>query len=432
MKVFIIFMILFLLKVYAQQGQEEWRVVGTPMKFPVSAARVVYKKVNDLPKFYVLGGYSDSLKEVVDWIQEFDLVSGKWKIVGHMKTARSFFVTALFDNKIFSLGGVPLVNGYDNSIESWDILAGDSSIVYDYEDSFSRQYATGHLVSTSIYLIGGNKINSSENIPYIVQYDLINKKVLFTLDFPSMEKPQEHMSMFVNDAIYIYGGNYNVPLNWISKFSISTKQLERLPQTLIEPRAGGAAVYNQQLQMGFIVGGYNEGKKNGMKTTEKVIFNGDGTVSVYEGAPLKYARINPMLVSYENTVVVFGGKGEDGKIVPYIELLFNPQKPTPVISEDKIPTNFTLSQNYPNPFNPTTNISFTLPHVSYVTLKVYDVLGKEISTLLNGEISAGNHSVLFNAINLPSGVYFYRLEAHSNTTGKETNFISTKKMLLIK
>lgn len=88
------------------------------------------------------------------------------------------------------------------------------------------------------------------------------------------------------------------------------------------------------------------------------------------------------------------------------------------------PGDFVLHRNYPNPFNPTTVISYQFPTASYVTLKIYDVLGREVAILVNDRETAGGHSVTFNAAKLPSGVYFYRL-----STG---NFTSTKKALLLK
>lgn len=88
-----------------------------------------------------------------------------------------------------------------------------------------------------------------------------------------------------------------------------------------------------------------------------------------------------------------------------------------------IPTEFKLSQNYPNPFNPTTVISYQLPAASEVTLRVCDVLGGEVASLVNGRQDAGYYNVTFNANNLPSGVYFYRLQVGNKS------FI--KKMLLL-
>lgn len=90
----------------------------------------------------------------------------------------------------------------------------------------------------------------------------------------------------------------------------------------------------------------------------------------------------------------------------------------------EVPTSFILSQNFPNPFNPSTNISFSIPKSGLVTLKVYDMVGKEVATLVNESKPAGNYIVGFNASNLPSGAYFYRVEADG--------FVDTKKMLLIK
>jgi len=90
---------------------------------------------------------------------------------------------------------------------------------------------------------------------------------------------------------------------------------------------------------------------------------------------------------------------------------------------------FKLFQNYPNPFNPSTKIKFTIPyvetgHAPSVQLKVYDVLGNEITTLVSEEKPAGSYEVEFNASLLPSGVYFYQLKAGS--------YIETKKMILMK
>jgi hypothetical protein len=85
---------------------------------------------------------------------------------------------------------------------------------------------------------------------------------------------------------------------------------------------------------------------------------------------------------------------------------------------------FELSQNYPNPFNPVTTIRYKIPDQSFATLKVFDLLGREISTLVNEEKSAGNYEVKFNASSLPSGIYFYRLQS--------ANFDKIKKMILMK
>jgi len=97
---------------------------------------------------------------------------------------------------------------------------------------------------------------------------------------------------------------------------------------------------------------------------------------------------------------------------------------TNVEDEKQIPTEFTLEQNYPNPFNPSTKISWQSPVSSHQSLKVYDVLGNEVATLVNEEKPAGSYEVDFDASQLSSGIYFYKLQAGS--------FFETKKMLLLK
>ena len=90
----------------------------------------------------------------------------------------------------------------------------------------------------------------------------------------------------------------------------------------------------------------------------------------------------------------------------------------------KLPFNFNLTQNYPNPFNPSTKISFEIPKNGDVSLKVFDLVGREVATLINQSISKGSYEVEFNAAGLPSGIYFYQLRAEK--------YVETKKMVLMK
>jgi Secretion system C-terminal sorting domain len=93
-------------------------------------------------------------------------------------------------------------------------------------------------------------------------------------------------------------------------------------------------------------------------------------------------------------------------------------------SDNLTPNKYSLDQNYPNPFNPSTIIRYSVPQRSMVSLKIYDITGREVQTLLNQEMNSGNYEVTFNASKLASGVYFYTLRSN--------NFVSTKKMMLIK
>ena len=92
--------------------------------------------------------------------------------------------------------------------------------------------------------------------------------------------------------------------------------------------------------------------------------------------------------------------------------------------ESSLPKEFLLTQNYPNPFNPSTTIKYQIPELSFVTVKVYDVLGSEVATLINEEKPIGSYEIEFDATTLPSSIYFYRLQAGA--------FVETKKMVLMK
>ncbi|MBE0570688.1 MAG: T9SS type A sorting domain-containing protein, partial [Ignavibacteriaceae bacterium] len=104
--------------------------------------------------------------------------------------------------------------------------------------------------------------------------------------------------------------------------------------------------------------------------------------------------------------------------------------PVNVIFEREPLNTFYLGSNYPNPFNPSTKIKFTIPSVEttrrvvFTTLKVYDVLGNEVATLVNEELAAGEYEVQFDGTGISSGIYFYQLKAG--------NFNETRKMILIK
>jgi hypothetical protein len=93
-------------------------------------------------------------------------------------------------------------------------------------------------------------------------------------------------------------------------------------------------------------------------------------------------------------------------------------------NESSQPTDYSLSQNYPNPFNPSTAISYSLPISGHITLKVFNILGNEVTTLVNEDKAAGKYNIKFEASNLPSGIYFYKIQTGS--------FSETKKMILLK
>jgi hypothetical protein len=141
---------------------------------------------------------------------------------------------------------------------------------------------------------------------------------------------------------------------------------------------------------------------------------GHGTTTETQAYSYTDKSVNVGSYSYRLKQIDFSGTFEYSNIVEV-------DVPAPAV--------FALDQNYPNPFNPSTKIAFRLAVDSKVSLKVFDVLGQEVATLVNTNLVAGGHNVDFNASSLNSGVYLYRIEA----TGVDgTNFVDVKKMILTK
>lgn len=126
----------------------------------------------------------------------------------------------------------------------------------------------------------------------------------------------------------------------------------------------------------------------------------------------------PNYISDTRRLIVNAGVG--GKI----KVIFETDYPISVPASETLAPKFELSQNYPNPFNPSTIIRYTIPEAGNVSLKIYDVLGREVRTLINKELNSGEHEIEFDAGSLSSGIYFYNL--------KTGNFTSTKKLMLLK
>ncbi len=168
--------------------------------------------------------------------------------------------------------------------------------------------------------------------------------------------------------------------------------------------------------------------------SQRVAINDPGDVFVSRGNGMWVSSTSGMSGTYQNSGLNLGGGLILGIVVSPDNIVFagqengfvyrNPASPTGIQTGNLTPSSYSLYQNYPNPFNPATRISYDIPQNSFVKLVVFDVLGKEVATLVNGIQKAGSYNVSFEASNLPSGVYFFKLTADG--------FTDTKKMVLMK
>ncbi|MCX6136787.1 MAG: T9SS type A sorting domain-containing protein [Ignavibacteriales bacterium] len=230
---------------------------------------------------------------------------------------------------------------------------------------------------------------------------------------------------------------------------------------LTNPEVFSLAVSDTNLFAGTSGGGIFHSTSNGISWTEvstvvthdpinclavsgKYLFAGtwEGSVFLFTNNGTNWTAVNTGLLTHRVwALAVFGtnlfaGTSSGVWRRPLSEMTSISQ------SSSQLAETFSLSQNYPNPFNPSTTISFSLPTKSFVTLKIFDVLGKQVSEVVSEELLPGNYSRQWNASNMPSGMYFYRLSAvpmarrdlvpSYGRNGQAGSFTETKKLLLLR
>ena len=261
---------------------------------------------------------------------------------------------------------------------------------------------------------------------------------------PGSWDDEEVMHPFVileNDTLKMYYNGHNGQTQRILlATSIDGKNWSRfLSHPMLEPGFGGAwdsnelgplavAYYGNKYHMWYTGWNYADYVQIGYATSPNGIDWTKDSVVLGHGDPGEWddgaVALPYVIVDLQDTLFKMWYGGSDG-------ILFQTGYATSYLLpvsveyiEGITPAEYLLLQNYPNPFNPTTTIRWQLPEAGFVTLKIYDVLGREVSTLVNEKLVAGKHETVFDASRFNSGVYFYQLQV-----GK---FIQTRKMILLK
>jgi len=420
----IVFFILILTatKVWSQPGN--WEIVGN-MPLGISGASVVVVDSS----IYVLGGYSDSLQNDVDWIFKYNPRTNQWNLAGHMLVKRENFISDKIGSKIYSVCGESNYPQRPNGLlEVFDCTTGNSSVL-DSNMLFIRNSPTGLINDSILYIIGGSSFQShGGGTQYILEYNIPSRSIIYSFQgSPGMR--EEQMSVFLNNSIYLFGGLYNTVTKDILNYNIKDHNLIQDFPGLLKPRSQGVAIRIPDSNQVVIMGGYDQ-LTPALNTVEIYQIFDSTHVTGRTLASTHFRRTNFMATYFDNSIYIFGGENEFREPVDTIEKLSfitginDPVKTTP--------SGFNIDQNYPNPFNPTTTIGYNVGEKSSIKIRVYDMLGKEVSLLVNENKNPGYYSVSFNGSSLPSGVYFYRITAVTEKGNNNKDYVETRKMILLK
>ena len=181
------------------------------------------------------------------------------------------------------------------------------------------------------------------------------------------------------------------------------------------------AVGNYTLQFGWVSTLEDAAFRSPSRDDNAFIFNLTDTTEAGTGEYTMQFTTQPFTLSRDGiTTLGLFGVGKFGPVTDVIE------------NTEDIPKEYSISQNFPNPFNPSATIKYTLPGESLVRIKIYDVLGREIKTLVDRKESSGKHAINFEASDLSSGIYLYQFYAEGSGSNIGQVFIRQKKMILVK
>jgi N-acetylneuraminic acid mutarotase len=380
-------------------------------------------------KIYVIGGFS-SLYSLTTANEMYDHTTDQWTMMEDMPQGRCAHATCVYHGKIYVFGGLS-PSPYGSSNKN----------VYEYDpqtniwtEKADMPYANAGcgiaVVEDTIYLIGGSLSASSPPNSTVMAYNPVAESWTQKADMP---KARCGLSACVVDGkIYAIGGTTE---NWqvvfykqVEVYDPSTDTWTRKSDMPTGRWNFGTCVVDGKI---YAIGGWSG--------TGEVICP---TNEVYDPIMDKWATKSPMQQKRHGAVVCSIGD----KIYAIGGSYPNPQNPSvPVILSSveeydpaseptnveegyeatAVPTGYALSQNYPNPFNPTTSIDFDLSKTSKVTLKIFNILGEEVATLVSDMLTAGSYSYEWSRpAGIASGVYLFRLEAGE--------FVETKKMILMR
>lgn len=405
----------------------KWRYTS-PMNVPRAFHSLVLLNTGQV---LAIGGYKEQSCEL------FDPITEVWKMTDSIPTYRYFgqTVTELLDGRIMVAGG------YYVDTTSWDFVILNKVDIYNLVTetwieatpmSLERYEHTATLLNDGRVLIAGGETDNFTTDQCDIYEPTLN---MWSIVAPMNEKRSSHASKLLLDGTVLVCGGSN-------EFSLAMKSCERYHQYLnqwnlvddmLDYRLDHQVYFLSKINKLIILGGAvpSLGTEDSWE-----IFDPDSLTPLYLASfPINQFLVDNNVQLLNEYLLVAGGLEYRFTPLP----VFSPSKRSwifDVVSDVSQDNNsiarFSLSQNYPNPFNPMTVISYTLEASAKVKLVVYDVLGREVTTFVDENQTAGKYKKMFDAKNLSSGIYYYRLTISEAETGFGKTFQQTKKMVLIR
>ena len=375
-------------------------------------------------KLYVIGGCPTT--NATNKVEVYDPSSDSWSSVSNLPTALCYSMSCTYQNKIYVFGGAPgMWSNAGKSVYVFDSQTG----IWTQKSDMPFEIGGGGIaiVGDTIYIIGGGpKASSPPNNKLIAYHPDIDNWSLKA----NLPTARNLLSACVFDGkIYAIGGTTD---DWENLFYKVVEMYDPTTNTWTRKSDMPSGRYSSIVcvvdGLIYVIGG----RAGTLSSTKNEAY--DPIADSWRiKTSMQQSRTGLVGGNIENRIYVAGG--HQG---PPILFLSSCEEYFPDISEVKIESDFftnkiKLHQNFPNPFNPSTKISWQSPVSGQQTIKLFDVLGREIETIVDGYFDAGLHSTLYIVHStLPSGVYFYQLKAVDPSTSSGKSFIQTKKMILIK
>lgn len=367
---------------------------------------------------YIIGGveYDDDGEEISDVVEKYNPLSNSWDTdIKDLDKERCNATAVAFNGKIYVIGGrdddglVDEIEVYEPDSNKWEIASHHLCV--------KREGASTLTYNEKIFIIGGYGCGG-EYLKSIEVFDPGHGK--WEVFSQPLNYPRVSLAIVtIGDTIYALGGFYYGPLDIIEGFVPGSGW--QTITSMSSPRADfGACALNNRI---YIMGG--QGKSGVLQSTEA--YSPATGKWVYK-ENLNYPRENFTTQVVDNKIYIFGGRNSSQKFIAAVEEYDPTLSAVTVVEDPTVPSHFKLNQNYPNPFNSSTVFSYQVPQEVHVTIRIYNILGREICTLANKKMKPGSYSVFWDGVDdngneAVSGLYFYRLLTNSISVTRKMTVI---------